>query len=351
MNSKENYKVSIIVPVYNTAKYLKKCVNSLIAQTYQNVEILLVDDGSTDDSGALCDWFANKYPQIKVFHKENGGLVSAWKYGVEHSNGEYLCFVDSDDWVEPQMVVEMIPYVTGSNSEIVSSDYVIERDNGTSEPVYQQLVPGEYNRETLLKKVLPFVLGQEHRYVTISRCMKLISRKLVLDNMKYCQTDIRMGEDLTLLLPCLLDCEHLVVMNHKAYYHYLYVTESMAHQYDKGLYENNRKLREIIHHILEKKCCNTNKIPMPDYAWMLDQADREYIFLLLLALKNEARGNPSGYKKNIREICNTPEVKALVQKTVVEIHEKSNLLLYLVLLHPNAFMIRVLRMAMVWYYR
>ena len=68
MNSKENYKVSIIVPVYNTAKYLKKCVNSLIAQTYQNVEILLVDDGSTDDSGALCDCFANKYPQIKVFH-------------------------------------------------------------------------------------------------------------------------------------------------------------------------------------------------------------------------------------------------------------------------------------------
>ena len=132
MSSKENYKVSIIVPVYNTAKYLKKCVNSLIAQTYQNVELLLIDDGSTDDSGALCDWFANKYPQIQAFHKESGGLVSAWKYGVERSNGEYLCFVDSDDWVEPQMVVEMIPYVTGSNSEIVSSDYVIERDNGTS---------------------------------------------------------------------------------------------------------------------------------------------------------------------------------------------------------------------------
>ena len=226
MNSKENYKVSIIVPVYNTTKYLKKCVNSLIAQTYQNVEILLVDDGSTDDSGALCDWFANKYPQIKVFHKENGGLVSAWKYGVEHSTGDYLCMVDSDDWVEPQMVADMIPYVTGSNSEIVSSDYVIERDNGTSEPVYQQLAPGEYNREALLKKVLPFVLGQEHRYVTISRCMKLISKKLILDNMKYCQPNIRMGEDLTLLLPCLLDCEHLVVMDHKAYYHYLYVNHN-----------------------------------------------------------------------------------------------------------------------------
>lgn len=345
------YKVSVIVPVYNTVKYLKQCVNSLIEQTYHNLEILLIDDGSTDDSGALCDWFANKYPRIKAFHKENGGLVSAWKYGVEHSAGEYLCFVDSDDWVDSGMIAEMAERVTGSEREIISSDYVIDRDNGTSESVYQQLVPGEYNREALLKKVLPFVLGQEHRYVTVSRCMKLISRKMISDNMKYCQPDIRMGEDLTLLLPCLLDCEQLVVMEHKTYYHYRYVTASMVHQYDKGLYENNRKLRKIISHILEDKCCNNNEIPMPDYAWMLDQADREYIFLLLLALKNEARGNPSGYKKNIKEICNAPEVKELVQKTVVEIHEKSNLLLYLVLLHPNAFMIRVLRLAMILYYR
>ena len=126
MNSKENYKVSIIVPVYNTAKYLKKCVNSLIAQTYQNVEILLVDDGSTDDSGALCDWFANKYPQIKVFHKENGGLVSAWKYGVEHSNGEYLCFVDSDDWIDTDTCQKAIEAVQKNNVDIVCWNYVKE---------------------------------------------------------------------------------------------------------------------------------------------------------------------------------------------------------------------------------
>lgn len=351
MNQENSYKISIIVPVYNTIKYLKKCVNSLVTQTYPNLEILLIDDGSTDDSGALCDWFANKYPQIRVFHKENGGLVSTWKYGVEHSDGEYLCFVDSDDWVDSGMIAEMAEKVTGSEREIISSDYVIERDDGTSEAVYQRLTPGEYDRDALLKKVLPYVLGQEHRYVTISRCMKLFSKALVWKNMRYCDASIRMGEDITITLPCLLDCDRLVVMDHKTYYHYLYVKESMIHQYDKGLYENNRKLRGIIKHILEEKCCNTNEIPMPDYAWMLDQADREYIFLLLFDLKNEARGNPSGYKKNIREICNNPEVKALVQKTAVEIHEKSNLLLYLVLLHPNAFMIRVLRMAMIWYYR
>ena len=96
MNSKENYKVSIIVPVYNTAKYLKKCVNSLIAQTYPNVEILLVNDGSTDGSGALCDWFANKYPQIKVFHKENGGLSDARNVGVDQACGKYISFVPNN---------------------------------------------------------------------------------------------------------------------------------------------------------------------------------------------------------------------------------------------------------------
>ena len=345
------YKVSIVVPVYNTVKYLKKCVNSLIGQTCRNLEIILVDDGSTDDSGALCDWFANKYPQVHARHKENGGLVSTWQYGVKYSTGDYLCFVDSDDWIDQQMISEMLEHVTGSDREIVACDYRIEREDGTGEPVYQQLSPGEYNREALLKKVLPNILGQEHRYVTISRCMKLISRKLVLSNMKYSEPSIRMGEDMTLMLPCLLDSERLVILDHRAYYHYLYVKASMVHQYDQGLFENNKRLRAIISRVLEDKCCHTEGVQMPDYAWMQDQADREYIFLLLLALKNEARGNPSGYKKNIRKICNEPEVKELIQNTAVEIHEKSNFLLYLVLLHPNAFMIRVLRLAMIWYYR
>ena len=259
MNQESKYKVSIIVPVYNAAKYLDKCVNSLVSQTYSNLEILLVDDGSVDDSGSMCDHFAKEYPLVRSLHKENGGLVSAWKYGVEHSTGEYLSFVDSDDWVDYQMVADMAGRLTGVKSEMISSDYVIERDDGTSEPVYQKLAPGEYDREALLKKVLPFVLGQEHRYVTISRCMKLISKELIINNMCYSDPSIRMGEDTTIMLPCLLDCERLVIMDHKAYYHYLYVKESMIHKYDKGLYKNNRRLRGIIDHILENKCSMQNE--------------------------------------------------------------------------------------------
>ena len=86
----KDYKISIIVPVYNAEKYLKKCVDSLLDQTYRNLEILLIDDGSKDAGGKICDGYAKKDARIRTVHKENGGLVSAWKKGVEVSSGQYL---------------------------------------------------------------------------------------------------------------------------------------------------------------------------------------------------------------------------------------------------------------------
>lgn len=372
MNADSRVRVSIIVPVYNTSEYLEECVRSLTSQSYDDLEILLVDDGSTDESGAMCDLFAKMDKRIRVFHKENGGLISSWKYGAEQSTGEYLCFVDSDDWIDPVMIEEMAACCVGSRKEIIASDYVIERDDGTQEAVYQQLKPGIYNREEMLFKVLPNVLGHEHRYVTVSRCMKLIARELILNNMHYCDPTIRMGEDLTILLPCLLDCERLVVMDHKAYYHYRYVTESMIHGYDRGLYENNQRLRSIIESIIKEKCDAANtlsqrdeesrktesglmptsvRLMMPDCGRMFAQADKEHIFLLLLAVKNEARGNPSGYAQNIRRIAKAPETQKLLERTEPEIREPANRLLYAVLKHPNPVMLWILRMAMLRYYR
>lgn len=341
----ESYRVSVIVPVYNATEYLEPCVQSLMRQDYTNLEILLIDDGSTDDSWKLCTQFAEKDCRILAFHKENGGLISAWKYGVEHSTGDYLCFVDSDDWVEPQMIREMSECLSGNAREIVASDYVIERDDGTSQYVYQQLSPEIYEKEDIHREALPKILGYEHRYVTISRCMKLISRQLILDNMHYSNPEIRMGEDITIMLPCLMDCQRLVIMDRKAYYHYRYVTSSMIHKYDKTLYENNQNLRQIIIKIIH------DKFQGEEQKLMEEQADKEYIFLLLLVLKNEARGNPNGCYQNIAGICKTPEVKSLVQHTKVEVREKSNQLLYFVLRHPNTLAILVLRTAMIWYYR
>lgn len=100
--------VSIIVPVYNVKQYLRECFSSLAAQTYRAIEVLLVDDGSTDGSGKLCDELAASDGHVRVLHKQNGGLSDARNYGVEHCAGEYVCFVDSDDYVSPVFVESLV---------------------------------------------------------------------------------------------------------------------------------------------------------------------------------------------------------------------------------------------------
>ncbi|MCH5320896.1 MAG: glycosyltransferase, partial [Eubacterium sp.] len=97
MNSQ---KVSIIVPVYNVEKYLNRCVESIVKQTYTNLEIILVDDGSPDNCPAMCDAWAERDSRIKVIHKENGGVSSARNIGIDNADGDYISFVDSDDYVE-----------------------------------------------------------------------------------------------------------------------------------------------------------------------------------------------------------------------------------------------------------
>jgi len=96
--------VSVIVPVYNVENYIEKCIESIIRQTYKNLEILLIDDGSTDKSSDLCEKYAERDSRIKIFHKENGGLSDARNFGIEHAEGEYLTFIDSDDFVDEDYI-------------------------------------------------------------------------------------------------------------------------------------------------------------------------------------------------------------------------------------------------------
>ena len=111
--------LSIVVPVYNTEKYLKQCVDSLTSQTLNEIEIILVDDGSTDGSGAICDEYAAKDSRIKVIHKENGGLGFARNSGLEMAQGEFVGFVDSDDWVDLDFFEKLLGKTRkGANSRI-----------------------------------------------------------------------------------------------------------------------------------------------------------------------------------------------------------------------------------------
>lgn len=340
--------VSIIVPVYNLEEYLDRCVTSLCRQTCKDIEIILVDDGSTDESGRLCDAFAKKDERIRVIHKENGGLVSAWKCGLLESTCPYVCFVDGDDWIDDKMIEELFSFTEGREDEVVSCDYVIERPTGKS-PVYQGLAPGEYTGEILKEQVLPRLLGNENRLVCLSRCMKLISRRLLVENAHYSDEKLKMGEDAAVLFPVLLHAKRLVILDKKAYYHYYYNPASMVHKYDKGLYENILMLRTCISRAVtdfEKSSFNEQKGMELKAA-----ADREYLFLLMLVLKNEARGNPGGYYENIRKVCHDKELRRLLKQNPLKVTETANRLIYGVMKHPSRLMITLLRLSMIWYYR
>ena len=111
--------ISVIVPVYNVEQFLPRCVDSILAQTYQNLEVILVDDGSLDGSGGICDAYAAKDSRVKVIHKANGGLSSARNAGIEAASGDCLAFVDSDDWIEPEMYGHMLGLMTKYGAKLV----------------------------------------------------------------------------------------------------------------------------------------------------------------------------------------------------------------------------------------
>lgn len=119
-------KVSVIVPVYKAEAYLRQCVESILTQTYSNLEVVLVDDGSPDECPALCDAYASKDKRIRVIHKENGGISSAREAGIQHAHGDYIMVVDSDDWLEPDTIASCIDVALRNEADCVMFGYIRE---------------------------------------------------------------------------------------------------------------------------------------------------------------------------------------------------------------------------------
>ena len=119
-------KLSVVIPVYNVEKYLDKCVESIVNQTFKDLEIILVDDGSTDESGKMCDEWTEKDTRIKVIHKINGGLSSARNAGIKQAKGEYISFIDSDDFVEQDMYATMVEALDRTGKDIASCGRIVD---------------------------------------------------------------------------------------------------------------------------------------------------------------------------------------------------------------------------------
>lgn len=166
--------VSIVVPVYNVESFLEKCFYSINNQIYKNIEIILVDDGSTDGSGELCDVLAKNDSRAKVIHKQNGGLSDARNVGIDNANGKYIMFVDSDDWIERDTISDAIDAIERNNAEIAIFGICIDYDNSMSKKRVP-LVEGVFDGKTALIYLNSFKNFNE------SACNKLFLMTLFKD--------------------------------------------------------------------------------------------------------------------------------------------------------------------------
>lgn len=204
--------ISIIVPVYNVEQYISKCLDSILSQTYKNIEIIIINDGSTDTSGAICDAYAQRDMRIKVIHQENQGLSAARNVGLTQAQGMYVGFVDSDDWISPEMYYRLHSEATFNHADIaacgmykvVNNDVYISNKRGT----------GEIKQFTK-KRAIANLLSE--RSITCMMCDKLYKRSILPTSLfpEGC-----VHEDNYVIVDILERCEKIIYVDTPYYYYY-----------------------------------------------------------------------------------------------------------------------------------
>lgn len=203
--------VSIIIPVYNAEQYIEKCIESVLAQTYTNLEIIMIDDGSKDHSGAICDQYAQKDNRIRVIHQANGGVSVARQAGLDAAKGEYITHIDPDDWVEKEAIRTMFEIIEEKGADIVFCDFYEDRSNQSA---YRKQNPKEYDNKSLLIQMLHF----DGFFPMLWN--SLVKHEIIYKyEVSFTPTDIQIGED-TLFLSKLLNKNCKVSFCPRAFYHY-----------------------------------------------------------------------------------------------------------------------------------
>lgn len=238
-------RISVIVPVYNVEKYLFRCISSIIHQTYTDLEIILVDDGSADASGKMCDSFFSDDPRIKIIRTHNNGLVNARKSGLQLSGSDYIMWVDADDWIEPDYVERMAMAAYESQADMVASDLYFEIGD-EQKTVRNHFEKGVYTSAQLLPSVLYagefFEYGIQPHLVT-----KLIKRELLASVMPFVEGIIVAGEDAAVTYPCALKARCICITDICSY-HYVQHPGAMTKTY---LENENMRILTLVRHILK----------------------------------------------------------------------------------------------------
>lgn len=208
--------ISVIVPLYNAERFLNKCVESIVNQTYRDLEIILVNDGSQDESLQICKEFASKDSRIIVLSKENGGQMSAWIEGVKNSHGDFLAFVDSDDFLDLSTYEKMISVAKKTNADIVMCGRRVFGKNSCSEDYL--LNYKDYYDKNSINEIHSKVFPNLRDSISQSRWDKLFRRELLVSNMNlYCKQLVRTMEDRFIVSSCLLSSNSLAIIHEPLY--------------------------------------------------------------------------------------------------------------------------------------
>lgn len=287
--------ISYIVAIYNTEKYLKRCIDSLLAQTYNNIEILLVNDGSTDGSRNICDEYAGMDSRIQVLNKTNGGLSDARNHGMRFAKGDYVIFVDSDDWCSPLQAQMLENAIKSSESDIFVYGYYNDFSN--------EKITKEFSLDAFLEKngirvysgkeirVAIFQLEQSGIFNTVWN--KMYRRNFLIENHFEFELDGMPGEDLLFNTGCFKSASGVCLCNCMLYHYMVQDEVTLSRKYMSDLYERNMKFckaRDSLYDFYD----------MDSYEENICRA-RAYVHYCFGCIPNNFRKNaPKGFQKRKR---------------------------------------------------
>lgn len=246
--------ISVVVPVYNAEKYLDKCIQSIINQKYSNLEIILVDDGSKDNSLELCKKYAENDKRIKVIHKENGGVSTARNSGIEAVSGDFIAFIDSDDYIDENMYFNMIQKVSEYDCDVVMCDcYKVNSDK--KEVFTHDIRSGFYNKKHLYKEYFDksLMLDSINYPATISNCVMLIRADIIKDNKLEYKEGIKFSEDLLFGSRVMYYANSFYYLKGECYYNYINNPTSTTNTYYEKKWDNFISLYKEIKAFFEDK--------------------------------------------------------------------------------------------------
>ena len=208
-------KVSVIIPVYNVEKYLSKCLDSVIGQTFKDIEIICVNDGSTDNSSKILETYQAKDDRMKVITQKNGGLFSARHSGMKLAEGEFILFVDSDDWIDPTLIEKAVENIEKSNAEVlIFGAYSVKNNTPTKGMYSTEKIPNSCKNKTVLLKDF-----EDNLFCFPPTAWTKLYRKKFLDDNTIRFQEIRNGEDQLFYLHMLLTAKSIYVLNENLYYY------------------------------------------------------------------------------------------------------------------------------------